>query len=66
MSDSIAAITPGGANTWNANGYHPGTGASGILATDLNMAVDTMFIYAGGRALSGSNLTQGGGWWLVR
>ena len=28
MSDSIAAITPGGANTWNATGYHPGTGAS--------------------------------------
>ena len=38
MSDSIAAITPGGANTWNATGYHPGTGASGTLATDLSVA----------------------------
>lgn len=64
MSDSIAAITPGGANTWNATGYHPGTGASGTLATDLSVAVDTLIIYAGGRALSGSNLAQGGpgGW----
>ncbi len=64
MSDSIAAITPGGANTWNATGYHPGTGASGTLATDLSVAADTLIIYAGGRALSGSNLAQGGpgGW----
>jgi len=55
--DSMAAITPGGANIWNATGYHPGTGASGILATDLNVAADTLIIYARGRALSESNLT---------
>ncbi|MEK9948954.1 MAG: PEP-CTERM sorting domain-containing protein [Verrucomicrobiales bacterium] len=64
ISDSIAAITPGGGNTWNAIGYHPGTGAAGNLATDLSVAVDTLIVFAGGRALSGSNLAQGGpgGW----
>ena len=60
MSDSIAAITLGGVNTWNATGYHPGTGASSTLATDLSVAADTLIFYTGGRALSGSTLAQGG------
>ena len=59
LNDSLAAITPSSGNSYDANFFHPATGASHSV-TDLSVAADTLIVFAGGRSLSGSTLGQGG------
>lgn len=58
FEDDLAAITPGGSNSWSATFFHPGNGSTQSVS-NLNVAADEIVIYAGGRNLGGS-LGQGG------
>lgn len=59
LGDSLAAITPGGPNSWEARYYHP---ATGILtsASNLSIPADTLRVFVGARELGGSTLAQAG------
>ena len=59
ITDDLTAITSGGGNSFNAIFSNPATGASTTI-NDFSVAADTVTIFAGGRALSGSTLGQGG------
>lgn len=59
LGDSLAAIVPGGGNTWTAVLSHPASGAVHQL-TDLTIAKDELLLFAGARALSASSLGLGG------
>lgn len=48
--DSLAAITPGGANTWTASFFHPGTGANQTIV-DLEVPENQLIVFAGGQNL---------------
>ncbi len=63
MTDTLAAInpTPGAQfpNTWTADFFNPATGAA-TSVSNLTIAQNAIVVYAGGRALGGSTLGQGG------
>jgi len=59
LGDSLGAITSTGSNHFNASFFNPATGTSTTIS-DFNVAADTLTVYAGGRALSGSTIGQGG------
>ena len=63
LTDNLAAITPGGGNSWKAEFTNPATGKTG-KTSNLSVPEDTLIVYAGGRSLSGSTLAIGGpgGW----
>ncbi|MFK8111738.1 MAG: dockerin type I domain-containing protein [Rubripirellula sp.] len=67
FGDDLAAIAPGGDNTWEASVFHPSQGAAGSLAGNLHtlpanpqVAANEIIIYAGGRNLPGNNRGVGG------
>ena len=64
ITDSVGALPAGAGgffNTWSTTGTHPGTGVGGtVFEVNPTIAADTLVIYAGGRALAGSTLGQGG------
>ena len=59
IQDDLTAINSAGVNSFSAKFSNP---ASGALATinDFSVGADTLIVYAGGRALSGSTLGVGG------
>lgn len=59
LIDSLTAINPTGPNTYTQSFLHPGTGGT-ATATDVFVAADTVLVYAGGQALAGNTLGQGG------
>lgn len=50
ITDDLAAITPGGVDTWNADFNNPSTGRRVSLA-NLNVPADTIIVYVGARNL---------------
>ncbi len=63
LQDNLAAITPGGANTWAALFDHPVTGQR-VKLNDLVVPADTLIVFAAGADLPGSQTGEGGpgGW----
>lgn len=64
LDDTLAAIVPGGFNTWQARFTNPGTGASAAV-DNLVVPANTIVIFVAGRTLPGfSELGVGGpgGW----
>ncbi|MHC4875262.1 MAG: Ig-like domain-containing protein [Planctomycetota bacterium] len=64
LTDSLSAITPGASgmgfdNTWTASFSHPATGLTHELI-DLDIAANTLVVFAGGRDLAGSAAGIGG------
>jgi hypothetical protein len=59
VSADFAALNPTAGNTWTAYFYHPITGATTGFA-NLRIAVDTIVIYAGARAMPGGAAAVGG------
>jgi hypothetical protein len=53
VNTNLAAIVPGGVNTWAATFQSPSTGTS-LIVTNLTIPANTIVIYVGGRNLSGS------------
>lgn len=53
LSADLAAITPGGGNTWTATFYNPSTGEL-LSLTDLTVGANTVRVFVGARPLSGS------------
>lgn len=58
LTDTLAAITPSGSNTWSASITDPGTGQSYSL--NRSVPADRIVVYAGGRNLSNGTLGIGG------
>ena len=50
LGDNLAAITPAGANTWQASFPSPSTGAEQTV-TNLAVPANTIIVYVGGRPL---------------
>jgi hypothetical protein len=59
LTANLAAITPGGGNSWTATFFNPATGQQATLS-NLAVAGNTVVIYAGGRDLTGSEAGVGG------
>lgn len=59
IQDDLTAITSAGANHYNAVFSNPASGSSQTI-NDFSVAADTLIVYAGGRAISGSTLGIGG------
>jgi hypothetical protein len=59
LGDSLSAISPSGANHWDAIINNP-SGAGTLTITDPVIASKTVKVYVGGEALGGSTLGQGG------
>ncbi len=60
FSDSLTAITPSGANTWQAIVQQaPGTGSVRVLS-NLSIAANEFVLFAGGRDLPGNQIGEGG------
>ena len=60
LNDSLSAIVPAGANTWDAQFNAPGTGAPTSLP-NLTVPANTIVIFVGARNLpSGGELGEGG------
>ena len=55
ISADLAAITPGGGNSWAAVFTNPATGAQTQLA-NLTVAADTITVFVGARTLAGSTI----------
>jgi hypothetical protein len=63
LTDSLAAITPGGSNSWTATVQDPSTGAQ-VKLSNLSIPANTLLIYAGGSGFAGTTVGEGGygGW----
>ena len=59
FADDFDAITPSGSNTWNAQINNP-SGSGNVSLGNINVAADTVLIFAGGQSLSGDAVGQGG------
>lgn len=55
----LAAITPGGGNSWVESFFNPATGGNATVR-NAAVAADTIVVYVGARNLSGSELGEGG------
>lgn len=67
FNDSLAAITPGSGNTWQAEFSHPSTGAL-TAVPNLSVPANTIILYVGSRDLpTGGELGYGetGGWYAA-
>ncbi|MCD4824591.1 MAG: PEP-CTERM sorting domain-containing protein [Phycisphaerae bacterium] len=58
LNDTLLAITPSGVNTWTPQFSNPATGLPISGEIDMNVAADTLIVYAGGRDMGA--LGQGG------
>jgi hypothetical protein len=63
LRDDLAAITPGGSNTWRASFTDPNTGDPASIFNS-SIPADTLLVYVGARDLDGTALGQAGpgGW----
>ncbi len=61
LVDSLAAIQPGGSNSWTAITSHPGISGQNIQVENLIVPEDTLIVYVGGRDLGGSLAVAGPG-----
>jgi hypothetical protein len=59
LMDDLLAITPGGANRWDAGFFHPATG-DWYETSGGTVPADTLIVYVGGRDLEGGALGQAG------
>ncbi|MCE9563071.1 MAG: FG-GAP-like repeat-containing protein [Planctomycetes bacterium] len=59
ISANLSAITPSGANSWNAIFYNPENGQQYTI-TNMNLTANTLVVYVGGRVMSGGEAGQGG------
>lgn len=59
LTDNLTGITSSGVNHFNAKFSNPGTGSITTI-NDFSVATDTITVFAGGRALAGSTIGQGG------
>jgi hypothetical protein len=59
LTDSLAAIAPGGGNTWSNSFFSPATG--GLVTLDnVNVPANTLIVYVGARDLGSGVLGEGG------
>jgi PKD repeat protein len=59
LGDDLAAIVPGGSNSWEAVFIDPGTGTTRRIP-NLTIAADEIVLYVGGRGLGGGLVAAGG------
>jgi hypothetical protein len=59
INANLAAITPGGGNTWSASFYNPINGAL-TSVPNLALGANTIHLYVGGRAMGSSEAGFGG------
>lgn len=59
INDNLTAINSSGSNRYNAIFTNPGTGLTQTI-NNFSVAADTLIVYAGGKALAGSTVGQGG------
>lgn len=59
IGDKLTAISSSGFNHFNTNFYNPDTGVSQTI-NDFSVTANTLTIFVGGQALTGSTLGQGG------
>lgn len=59
LTDSLAAITPGGSNTWSNAFLDPATGAQTSMS-NITVPANTMIVYVGSRDLGSGTLGEGG------
>ena len=59
LNANLAAITPGGGNTWTASFFNPATGGQ-TSVSNLAIGANTIRLYAGARDLPGSAAGVGG------
>ena len=59
LGDDLAAIVPGGSNSWEAVFTDPGTGTTRRIP-NLTIAADEIVLYVGGRGLGGGLVAAGG------
>jgi hypothetical protein len=59
LSAPLAAIVPGGGNTWSANFINPATGQQTTVDNPV-VPANTIVVYVGGRVLGGTEAGQGG------
>ncbi|MBY0461121.1 MAG: hypothetical protein K2V38_27685, partial [Gemmataceae bacterium] len=59
LTANLAAITPGGGNTWTATFFNPATGAN-ATATNLSVGANTLRVYVGSRPMAGNEDGVGG------
>ncbi len=63
LSDTLAAISPGGGNHWSATFANP-SGSGTLSVSDLVVPTNTIYVFAGGRNYGGTTVGEGGpgGW----
>jgi hypothetical protein len=59
VTANLAAIDPGGANSWSALFYDPRSGGQ-FSVSNLHIAANTIVVYAGARAMPGNQAAVGG------
>ncbi len=62
LTDDLAAIVPGGGNSWTPRFFHPATGAWFDGPTDLVVPENQVRIYAGGRDMGSLGMGGPGGY----
>lgn len=63
LTDSLAAISPGGGNAWTASFTHPSNNST-VQRNNLSIGANTILVFAGGENFGGATLGVGGpgGW----
>jgi len=59
LNASLAALAPGGGNSWSGSFFDPATGQQ-VTVANPTVAANTIVVYAGGRDLNGQEAGQGG------
>jgi len=64
ISDTLSALIPQGANSWELRFTRPDTGVNDLWVDNPTIAADTLVVYVGARNIGGTTLAQGGpgGW----
>jgi hypothetical protein len=60
LHDHLAAIAPGGGNTWTARFFNPSNPGSFSTVDNLSVPADTLVVYVGGTSLGATTLGEGG------
>jgi hypothetical protein len=58
LTTSLAALTPGGSNTWAESFFNPETGQQ-VTVNNPSVAANTIVVYAGGRVLGSNQVSMG-------
>src|SRR5439155_18547591 len=59
LTTHLAAIAPGGGDTWSESFFNPATGGQATI-DNPTVPADTIVVYVGGRAMGGGEAGQGG------